>query len=149
MVTYCTPHLSDHWVSFLSLVRCLCNTDKEKGLLLVAMAFFWSFPYSASFAIPPVLFWSFLWSASLRETACRSASRYPRLVSAGRRRCLFVSFEPSQANFAGLCALRAPCLYIGFGQAVSLQYACGITIYTHFTTRGFEQIKNPLDRLNL
>jgi hypothetical protein len=33
--------------------------------------------------------------------------------------------EPAQANFAGLCALRAPCLYIGFGAGVSWRYAYG------------------------
>jgi len=41
-------------------------------------------------------------------------------------------FEPSQAKDAGPCALRAPCLYIGRGQAVSLQYACGQTILMWF-----------------
>jgi len=41
-------------------------------------------------------------------------------------------FEPSQAKDAGPCALRAPCLYIGRGQAVSLQYACGQAILMWF-----------------
>jgi hypothetical protein len=31
--------------------------------------------------------------------------------------------EPAQAKDAGLCALRAPCLYIGFGADLSLRYA--------------------------
>ncbi|MDD4430879.1 MAG: hypothetical protein PHF61_05705, partial [Bacteroidales bacterium] len=51
------------------------------------------------------MFLSFLWSASFHETAYRSASRYPRLVSTGRRRCLFVSSSlhrqrmPASARF--------------------------------------------------
>jgi len=64
-----------------------------------------------------------LWSAPRPSSPTRSASRYPRLVSAGRRRCLFVSGEPSQANIAGPCALRAPGLYIGFGAGLSRRYA--------------------------
>jgi hypothetical protein len=31
--------------------------------------------------------------------------------------------EPAQAKDAGLCALRAPCLYIGCGAGLSLRYA--------------------------
>jgi len=89
---------------------------------------------------------SLLTSAPRRSSSARSASRYPRLVSAGRRRCLFVSGEPAQANVAGLCALRAPGLYIGFGAELSLRYAFRQSF--HFGTlsgRVFEQYASGLN----
>ena len=74
-----------------------------------------------------------LWEAlSWRRSPHRKANPLSLPISTAGQRwtpalpvCLF---EPSQAKDAGPCALRAPCLYIGRGQAVSLQYACGQTI---------------------
>jgi len=119
--------LSDHWASFLSLVRCLCNTDKEKGPLLVATAFFWSFPYSASFAIPPVFFGAFPgalpcaklpaaqpldipgWSALDAGVACLSRSSLHRQIlpaSARFGRRVYISASGRQFRYSTLAGLQ-------------------------------------------